>query len=358
MNRSSGHEDSVEDLTTDQNASGNFIQSTADHSGQSHTQLVLQIRFCFISSAFLLGFLGNIMTLVVMKHTKAPQTTKIILACLALSDNFALISKYLSYVFEKMMSYNAIATSAWLCKYNIFCSFLFPPFSNWMVAMLSVERASAVTFPIHLKKIFTPRKIGTIVTIIFFLYVIWTCFAVHDFNIVSFLDNKGHFLATMCFPRNYLVIIQCISGLCDFGLPLLIVLTCNIVIVSSLAWFRKQALPFTKSSKSREPRLILTTCVVSLAFLVFSTPVILYYTVGKAVLEEQVFVNSNNPYRIAVDCISMVNFAVNFYLYVVFIKSYRATLRMMFGKLRFKCGEDPSGIEVRGTSQIETVSSQ
>ncbi len=78
------------------------------------------IVFYFKLSLFVVGFVGNSLTVLITRRTKTPVTTRIIITALALSDTLHLIFRFPSILYVKFFHKSLSSISAFTCKYTIF----------------------------------------------------------------------------------------------------------------------------------------------------------------------------------------------------------------------------------------------
>ena len=94
--------------------------------------------------------------------------------------------------------------------------------------------------------------------------------------------------------------------------------------------------------------------VISIAFLILSSPTTIYDAIGPYLYGDDFAHNFDNPYFLISECIQYTNYGINFYLYVCFTKSFREELMKITNKIKCRRRTDES---VRETSQITRQSS-
>ena len=108
------------------------------------------------------------------------------------------------------------------------------------------------------------------------------------------------------------MIVSIVATVCDLTIPLLIVLIGNIII-SCLIVIRRLNYAASGRSNSQgqvERKLVGTMLAVSFTFVVLSTPITIYYTLGKHLLVDDLFKQLN--YFLIADCLTYTNFGINF----------------------------------------------
>ncbi len=299
------------------------------------------------------GLLGNIATVLVMKLTKGPKTMKLILICMAVSDGITLLANIPRAVFKRITATVIFKTSILFCNIDMFFVFSFPAISNWLIVLLSVERALAVILPLHLKLIVTTTKVKIVVGILTLIYFAWASFvSLYAFDVNEIFDENGNVVTTACLLANAVKFVQITMGLVSTCVPFFVVVSSNLIISGKIIWQKRQAQrTLGRASDSNESKLIVTTFAVSLAFLFLSTPTLLYFTIGEKILGHRIYLDYDNPYKIAVDCMYLTNFAINFFLYVAFTKSFRTSAKVLVGSIKLSLPRWHSG----GTSQSSSI---
>ena len=130
------------------------------------------------------------------------------------------------------------------------------------------------------------------------------------------------------------MIVSIVATVCDLTIPLLIVLIGNIII-SCLIVIRRLNYAASGRSNSQgqvERKLVGTMLAVSFTFVVLSTPITIYYTLGKHLLVDDLFKQLN--YFLIADCLTYTNFGINFYLYICFTKSFREELMKITNQMK------------------------
>ncbi len=289
-----------------------------------------------------------------MKFTKTPVTTKIIVVCLAISDTCVLVSNFPGLIIRRLLNGDYFRNSSDICRIIMFQNFLFPAMSNWLVAMLTVERALAVLLPLELKVIVTKTKVKLVILVLLLLHILWVGFITSYFGMNRILDDSGQVIGSSCSPKSHYMALLVSAWVTDNFIPLIFVFASNTVIGVTLLKRKSQTTELgTTPGRLNEFRLVAASVAVSVAFLVLSTPFFLYYIPGALVLGDDIYKNPNNPFLVTADCLYRTNFAINFYLYVAFTENFRMTMMYILTRIKLRCCQHRSRI---GISSVRTES--
>ncbi len=186
-----------------------------------------------------------------------------------------------------------------------------------------------MVFPLKWKLILSKTKVIAFICCVFVSYLAWSSFITSHANIFGFPRADGSTLFA-CTVKTYRGVVGTTYAIVDSGLPMIIVATGNIVIATSVVYYKRQTAEIRKSqAQGSDSKLYLTTCSVSLTFLVLTFPITLYYSMGRKILGIQIYSNPYNPYYLVADSMSYANFATNFILYVAFTQSFRKELKVL-----------------------------
>ena len=327
--------------------------------GEIETSIKITISYKMF--VLLFGLIGNCLTIFVVRRTKTPITTRIIITSLAVSDNgFLLFAAPLTTVNAIYKGFHHTSVS---CQFSLFVHYFFPNISNYLLVILTAERATAVALPLRVKSFNSGRKFSLLLTVVVFAISAWASFVAYNFDAMEKKTPQGVLL--VCAPRKetYFQAFQVVSGVVENAIPLIAVVGGNIVIIVCYSRNKKRTRNITETAgtdnrKLAEAKLFVTTLCVSVAFAVLSTPLTLYFTVGERILGNKIYSNRNNPFRLVAECMNYTNFGINFYLYVLFAESFRKEMRVIGKKLRDRfTNDDSANISVPTSSeQVSWVS--
>ncbi len=343
----------------------NYTENTMENSTTPNTTVeskifrsstAVEISFYYQIIVLIFGFVGNSVTIVLMRKTKTPVTTRAMLTTLAISDNIYLVGNLPTIIAEKYFNAVFYELSTAICRYWAFIGVFCNSVSYWTVACLTVERCIAVAQPFKLRIIQSLKKHLLALSALLFYCLTWAIVVTIDHQLVEIFDNEGNNIGTFCQTVILLPYIEEIDLNVNTLVPLCIVLVGNVMLCVFLKKHRSKMSTIQSPQNSRtshkDSRLFLTTLAVSLALVIFSVPSALYFSVGEHIIGPEKYTNPNNTFYLFQDSWSYTNFGINFYLYVAFTKSFRETVRQTIGSMSQHCCHQ--GSDQR--SSIETVS--
>lgn len=179
---------------------------------------------------FSLGFIGNILTTVVLSMNKFQilgNATSVFIMVLAISDNVTLL---LGTLYPTLPNYiENLYKSDIECKLINFLHFASLQISSWILAVISIERAISVSLPQKYKAIFTPKRAVVMSSIVVFAFA---CL-----NIPLLIGEISR--SFTCDTEEFLVhyreaIAPILDFLFTFSIPFCIIFVCSIIIVTML----------------------------------------------------------------------------------------------------------------------------
>ncbi len=335
----------------------NTTANTTAKSENPRSSIAVDISLFYQIVVLIFGFLGNSMTIALMRKTTTPITTRTLLTILAISDNVYLLGNLPTVVAEKYFNVVFYEMSSAVCRYWAFVAYFCITVSNWMVACLTVERCIAVALPFKLKIIQSKRKPLLAVSALVIYCLVWAIVVTMDHQLAEIHDDEGNNIGAVCQTVLLLPYIYEIDIIINTLVPLSVVLVGNIILFVFLKKHRRKMSKLQCTHNFRishkDSKLFITTFTVSLALIAFSTPSALYYLVGEHIIGSEKYTHPNNVFFLFQDSWYYTNFGINFYLYVVFTKSFRETVKQTMKSLSQHCCQQ-RGSDSR--SSIETVS--
>ncbi len=317
-------------VSNNTNMSSNYF-SYEDFGYDEPNDWLKQINVYFKLSLFILGFLGNTLSAIVIRKTNSPATTKIIFTLLALSDNIVLLDDFVFQILNHFHKLNLVDSYLILCKFYTVLYMFCIPFSYWMVALLTIERCIAITLPLKAKIFVNKFKLSVVIVVLVVILLCFSGYVLYSFHLIKFYDDNGFIKFQYCGADTYVhTVLQRAAAVYEVGSPLVIVVVGNIIISTVIWRRRKESERLTgRTRENQDTKLFATTFAVSLCFVLFSTPFNLYLNFGKYVFGDDYF-SPNSKVFMIVDMVAHINFAVNFYLYLAFTKSFRDQVRNLF----------------------------
>ena len=113
------------------------------------------------------GTIGNILSIIVMRSKRMRNTNaSLFVTCMAVSDIFVLLLKFISMLL-KMYKINIFSSCVYL---DLFAN-SFAYISVWLVIIISIERFTAVIYPLKVAIIFSQRKVQVIIGLMVTFFV-------------------------------------------------------------------------------------------------------------------------------------------------------------------------------------------
>lgn len=308
------------------------------------------VKFTSTPAIVIAGVIGNTLSLIVMKsQSLRHKSYSHYLCALAVFDTITLIIRLVTTINEY---YTGILNERGLfhsfnnigCKvYNFFehVSYLM---SSWLVVLMAMERLIAVCFPF--KKCVIRQQSGAAASICCLLLVI--CFS-QSFrlamieNIPTDIDMDYRICAaTDTYTEMYTSLnMYFYQWSLTFFLPVVIVLVCNGLVLYQI--FKVRRAIKQKDKNSRRTRAVnknhKTTCmllIVSFTYIGTLFPLLVLSTIIDSTirLKDKTFAWSMyvtlGPFLEVCVAISLINYAINFFIYILSGKSFRMELRKIF----------------------------
>ncbi|KAH3853528.1 hypothetical protein DPMN_096053 [Dreissena polymorpha] len=300
------------------------------------------IKFVLTPVIVCTGIIGNTLSLIVMKskalrHKSYSQY----LSALAMFDTLTLILRQIRTVddyFLNQMNQNMVfkGFNDFGCKLFNFIEHVSYLMSSWLIVLMAIERLVAVWMPF--KKFRIRRRAGATAAIIILLVAI--C-ASQSFRLVMTVHLGDDCGADDTFIQLFVdLTIYFYNMTLTFLLPVGIVLGCNSMVLYQIFKIRKELIQ--ENTRNRTTRAVKkthrTTCmllIVSFTFLGALLPLLTMTLVFDFYMKvngpEAIFLYRKiAPYIDLLVLLSLVNYAVNFFIYIVSGKSFRFELRKVF----------------------------
>lgn len=285
-------------------------------------------KIFFSITLVILGILGNILSFGMLWRVRFRATSAAYyMRALALSDTGVLLALFGNHT---MRLYGVPLTNSIYCKLVYFITKWCMACSDWILAIMCMERSIAIAFPLKSKKFLKPtvNKIA-----LAFVCICLGAYFSHTFVIYG-SENGLCRQKSLAFDPN-------IRGLVDYSFVIIaavIIITSNIVIVTCLLKSAKTKAKLVggESDVSAQTSLVTMLIAISVAFFVMKSP----YFISKIVLDKSSGRRLQYDFTNAADAQARLalgialnllygNNAVNFYLYVVSGREYRNELKKM-----------------------------
>ena len=214
-----------------------------------------------------------------------------------------------------------------ICKVIRFSQSTFRLISAWIIVAITIERALATLYPLQFKTIYGTKFGVQVVTVLAGLMSLLSAptLYVMDYSLFDqgpccvFKDGPYHTFINEAFP-----VVLYVSSV---FLPSFIIITGNTAIVIKVRRSRRRIAPTTsnaQSTKSTSRHLVVITLLLSSAFFVCTAPMFVAIAI---IISSFAFDDTNDTQRQIVYSIALtlqnMNFATNFYLYILSGRRFR-----------------------------------
>ncbi|KAK3092773.1 hypothetical protein FSP39_007072 [Pinctada imbricata] len=313
----------------------NFSMTEGDDVAETvHPVIVVlnYVNYVILPVFLVLGLTGNTLTILAMNTKRfANQTSRLFLTALSLSDSVLLLTQ----PFNKLFVINILGMDLRALT-DVGCKAFFVIFktakmtSSWFVVFLCLERFVAVWFPMKLKSIFT-RTVALVGIAVVYL-VIGTYTSVWSYA-SQIVDGK------VCHPDVYdkkdAYEVQRFGRFITTGLaiysmiPIAILLVITPMIIIKLVVRAKAMRKMTnKTNKKAETKTTAMLLGVMVAYILLIVPVTCLH-MSAFVLRLNAFGRSSLGFMIfreVSQILEQINYAINFFLYVLSSSSFRGAL--------------------------------
>ena len=271
----------------------------------------------------IVGLIGNLLVVVVMRKNVAPVTARIILVALAISDSAYLLADSPSIVtsiaYSKLFSH----TSLFACRFTICLRFLFPCLSSWFTVMFTMERLIAIAMPMKVKTYMNKKTILICMPVLlsaFIPYAIWNAIN----SEILYLGQGPNVTPMACLPKVRSV--NFLKTIVSSYVPLGLIAIFNIAICVLLIRFKRSRLDLgqkTGQPKYPSSQIVVILFAVTVTYTLLSAPLHIYFQVnenGKPA----------DPVHLILASLYYTNFGINFYLYLVVTTTFRRAVQQIF----------------------------
>lgn len=285
---------------------------------------------------------GNVLCVIVMQRgTLRSMSMSVYLSAMAVFDTLFFISRFVSgeVAFQKYTT---------LCKFFTFLTPLTMCGSVWMIVGVTVDRLIAVCFPFKAKYLCTRKrslKIVACLTILLLGLNTPPMFFVRSINdTCTALDP--HFKIQQGLVYSIIALYSWLPSI------LLAILNTCIAIALAVAEVKKKKTLSIKHAQSQSATRKATAMVftVSLLHIVLSLPLSLYYawkmlstSSNDSLWGTNSGDNDQSTLQTIANALTYINYGINFILYVVAGKIFRAELRQLFREWRKRCAVSING---------------
>lgn len=290
------------------------------------------------------GLTGNTLSFLVMGCSKRlrKRSYSQLLCMLAVFDSLNLVINQIELIDEMLIYKSGFESSFFInfqnsvCKLYNFLKHVFLLVSSWLVVCLSVERVQAVCFPFRKKLI---RRRNSVFILVVLMIVILSLTQIYR---VLFIENVyGRCSAAEEHLILYVYLHQYVYHLALlFGLPCIIVLSCNLAVIYQIYVIRKEAGNDRPRSLNNTRKATTMLLLIGFVFVItmfpqfVGTSIILYYAEESRQHIGRYLLLNMRPYFELFAVVGYANYCINFFIYVLCGKSFRRELRRVFSRTR------------------------
>ena len=285
------------------------------------------------------GVFLNILSIVIFVKSKLAWTpVGLHMMYLAIADNLILVSilirvtlwRYYLIHFYDLYSLNIITCVG--TYYSLEVGFTW---SSFLLISVTIERFLSIAFPLKVKTWNLYRKSKTLMGTYLILSLILSGYTVLGFNIIT-IDNTNVCVYSERYKNIFYISNIIMNVVFANGLAFSLILVFTIMTAVALNKYKqkRERLGFTSNDTGREFRLTVMLFTVALLFLVLR--------VGEMIVHF-LMLDKNLPASVAemvVGCwpifilLVLINHAVNFIVYVIFLAEFRRTFRRILARGR------------------------
>ena len=306
----------------------------------SSTKLTLLISFVTVGT---IGFVGSILTLCFLK---AKKKTHHILKSLSFEKNFDfyinslaisdILSNLISLPCFCLQMYFDVFQDGWGCKIVRYLQFTFPCVTMNNLLVISIERYFST------RKNPRPFPHSTVRKLVFFAWLAGVTFVllpVSTLKGVRYDVNETHYTMFCMFDNDYLPsrIILLICTTFQYIIPSFIIIVIGVCLIITVRTTTKRTIDVQQDNAikamARAAKRRATIIIVALMF-AFVIPYLGFFVVTsfKAIAKRHIVYDSQTYYiiRYTNGIVVLLNSTVNFIIYLVQMKDFRAFLRKQF----------------------------
>ncbi|XP_021348429.1 allatostatin-A receptor-like [Mizuhopecten yessoensis] len=299
------------------------------------------VGYVVVPLFLVLGICGNTVTIIVMQSKMFRyMTVSVILTALSISDTTLIVLLPFNKAFvRKLLGLDVRALSESGCK-AFFCFFRSAKMtSSWFVVFISLERFFAVWFPLKIKVISTKKNayiaIACVHITIYSLNGVWT---------FSSILKNGVCIPNVSIPgKEKLTEGFLLAGTTIYSIiPTFILLVLTPLTILKLYRQQKTREILAQSVHARNDTAKTTLMLlgVSIAYVFLVGPITIAHSV--AFFREENIFESRDPevvtFREASQVMEQLNYAINFFLYVICSKSFRDRCKYVLKYSCTRCG--------------------
>ncbi len=329
----------------------NETQEETDPTNETLKLYSFVVNVCVDGALCVFGYFGNIMTIVVLQKDKIKTSNSILLQALAVFDCCFLVYVVLYVVLRSVYPFTG-SLGSYYDNQQYFIAFVLPfgwtsqTATIWMVVLIALDRYIIVSQPLKSSIICTAKKakkgaIFVAVAAILFNAPRWphyyhVAFPAETQNTTGTFVSHVAFHSTLWDPEMYRKVYHIsLTFVFLFIIPFSLLIVFNVKLITTLkkaqraraSLTQQQSIRSNKQSTSNRNVNLMMVIIIS-TFLICEFPDFVASIIGAG--DFQVDPTMYKYYAGVKESLLVLNSSINFYLYCLFYKRFRLTLKQIF----------------------------
>ena len=310
--------------------------SNASYDGDPNAQFYETAQFLtgiiLYPIIIIIGLTGNTMSLIVLSHNKMLTSTNVFLSALSVADIIKLLNDTLYFLVSILIRRHPLAGNRMLGYMYPFSHYVFNQsvcVSAWLTVSVTIERYISVCHATKARVVCTIYRARVISALLFVFMSLVAVPSAFRYTGVAHRDAQTNAtvfrieLSALGRSRRFMTVCTWIQSLLRSIIPLFVLIVLNTLIIQAL---RRERIVGKKPSARN--RITLMLIVVVLVFIVCIFPDAIMSTVfGFGYVDENNLVRAIREFT---DFLLSLNSAVNFMIYCLCSRSFRAIAREVF----------------------------
>ncbi|XP_062578283.1 growth hormone secretagogue receptor type 1-like [Saccostrea cucullata] len=307
-----------------------FSTSGPQESGPS---VIDYINYVFLPATVTIGITGNLLTIVVMKSKQfSTAPSSYLLICLAVSDSVLLLIQPLnkSFVMD-VIGQDVRALNSSLCKLYFVIRRASKVTSSWFVVGLCVERFIAVWFPLKAKFYMSKRTVLAGILAVYFVTFAFTgAFSYATDVVKGKCQPDAYDLEDPVARERFGAMLRAGTVLYSVA-PMIILITLTPLIIGKLIHHNQTRKKMTGSAVNNskdDGRVTAMLIGIVLAYIILVLPITILHNAAYE-LKISAFASNNDGFNLFKEIsqlLEQLNYALNFFLYVMTSRRFRSVL--------------------------------
>ena len=275
---------------------------------------------------YLMGISGNVFCIIIWTKKRfllmARSTTCLTLA----AANLAYLTTHACNVLVE-----AVDGADIVARSNLSCKFMFGLFAfcqhldSWCIVTLTIERLFAIALPYKSKTYLTRRNLSISTAIIILLFLGFNCYLGVDIIMLVTLPNGKK----ICIPKKGWA--GDLRSLLIGQLPLLLIIPANAIIVGKVLYQKRKMKLINEKAKGDEKRALHITIMILSVTLTYIALILPFSAF--------MFCCSSDKNKLMIlSILPTTNASINFYMYFLSSKIFRAEVRQQMSKVLMRLG--------------------